>query len=328
MPKVKLQLKNEHFDKHMKRLEDAWTTTMVDAIRQFIPDVVKWYKEKVEAAGAKLNKAIDWDDYENPDTTWSVEDPWYMPSYTDFDDLDRLFGVKVGGIQIKAAGDHVKAVYSLSQAKTAGKVNDRMSFTAAMKVATRRQFTEEDQAAVEWLTTYQLNEIKGQDDDALRVIKRHLLDAAFNRESPNYISTRIKRELGTWETDFRRIAITETARAYSDAALNQMTEMGDDLCFVSAAGEGFHVLPGGRRKVIEPCIYCQEKLENRVFRINDLRGASNFGKKPASWEAAIPMHPNCRHHPQPATKWVIEQIKGKKIPKGGVKIDYVPPADR
>jgi len=57
------------------------------------------------------------------------------------------------------------------------------------------------------------------------------------------------------------------------------------------------------------CLMCKALIENRVFRIEELRDAFNDGGDPNNWAPAVPLHPGCRHSVLPYVKSIYDRAQ-------------------
>lgn len=171
--------------------------------------------------------------------------------------------------------------------------------------------------ALSFAKAYSLNEVKSKDADTLSVFRNHLLQTLEAGENPLKAASALAKEIDGDFAGWRRIARTETARALNMGLFDEAKRLGVDLVYVP--------------KSPVPCSHCEHLIEERVFRREDLQGKTNYRRKQADWQPAVPLHPNCTHLVLPASAWVEEQANlesNGKIPSGGVKIQYKPPSER
>lgn len=173
-----------------------------------------------------------------------------------------------------------------------------------------------DKRALQFTLANAFNEVVTKDAEILGRFRRFLISALENKSSPFKASGDIQKELNKYDSSWATISRTEIARALSKGSYDQTRELGVSYVYIP--------------KTNTACPYCSKQLEGRVFPLDTIEGASNYGKKAAQWEAAIPMHPNCTHYSIPASKWLVDQAKEKNptIPKEGVAVDYTPPKER
>jgi len=171
--------------------------------------------------------------------------------------------------------------------------------------------------ALSFAKAYTLNEVKSKDADTLSVFRTHLLSTLEAGDNPLKAASTLAKEIDGDFAGWRRIARTETARALNMGLFDESARLGIDLVYVP--------------KSPVPCSHCEHLIEERVFRREDLQGKTNYRRKAADWQAAVPLHPNCTHLVLPASAWVEEQASKEsdgKIPPEGVKIQYKPPSQR
>lgn len=60
---------------------------------------------------------------------------------------------------------------------------------------------------------------------------------------------------------------------------------------------------------IGACSDCKTVIENKIFPIADVRGATNDGRARADWVPCVPLHPGCRHSWSPYDEVVYEKAQ-------------------
>lgn len=173
-----------------------------------------------------------------------------------------------------------------------------------------------DIIAMQFAQATAFNEVTSKDSEIMGLFRRKLIAALANREDPYTSAREIAGELDQYQAGWSTISRTEMARSLGQGSLDQTRRLGREHVYLPPTNTS--------------CIHCIRLLEKRVFPIDALEGASNFGKKQRDWTAAIPLHPNCTHHPIPASSWVVEQAlkTADPIPSEGVVVQYIPPAER
>jgi hypothetical protein len=59
------------------------------------------------------------------------------------------------------------------------------------------------------------------------------------------------------------------------------------------------------------CRMCKALIENKVFTIDELRDATNHGRRRSEWVPAIPLHPQCRHGVLPYIKSIYDEAQAE-----------------
>jgi hypothetical protein len=177
------------------------------------------------------------------------------------------------------------------------------------------------QRALQVLEATAFSEVRQRDEQTLAAFKRELLAGVERGANPQTISREFVREIegadGAMYYNYERLARTETARAFAGGVMAQAKDLGLDYLYIPENANA--------------CPQCASKMVGRVFNLSDIMGASNVGKKQADWIPALPMHPNCRDHGIPASKWLVDQATDggrREVPPEGVLVKYVPPAMR
>ncbi len=135
--------------------------------------------------------------------------------------------------------------------------------------------------AVQWLREYTLTELEGALGEYIDALKTALMHGLREGVSPLQVASWMHKATQDGEVHWRMIARTEMARANAEGRLAACVKLGSDRVWVPPhAGS---------------CPSCKRLLENRVFNIADVRGATNYKRPVKEWVACIPLHPNCRH---------------------------------
>lgn len=148
-------------------------------------------------------------------------------------------------------------------------------------------------AEVEKYRAYAFSEIKGQTQKVIDGIRTVVMENRQQGVHPYQFTNDLHRMAGEWETDFRRIAVTEVARAQSQTGYDALTAAGETLC-------EFDDLPG-------QCPDCARLLAGKTFAIADIRNATNYNKPRREWVPCSPLHPFCRHRPRPVAQGIIHE---------------------
>jgi hypothetical protein len=190
--------------------------------------------------------------------------------------------------------------------------------TASDLAAIRRPATFQDSSAMRFALAYGASAVKTQDAAVLGRFKLHLLDALREGDSPRKAAQQTAEALGEDPSTWERIARTEMARAQHFGSVEEAKRLGVE----------YVVVPDQPKN----CEACRRLLANRVFPRAALESASNVGRKPSAWVAAIPMHPNCTCVAIPAASSTIQGARallGGAIPSTGASIEDLPePKDR
>lgn len=172
-----------------------------------------------------------------------------------------------------------------------------------------------DVEAMSFLEAYAFNEISSKDSDTFSLLTHHLIESLERRGNPLGAAKKLARDLDNDVVGWSRVARTESARAIAHGSFAESRRLGVDVVYV----------PDSPRA----CDACQQLVVGRVFRIKDIIGKSNRGRKRADWIPALPVHPNCTCTSVPASDWLVEQAGGiENIGPQGVKVEWVPPHKR
>lgn len=144
-----------------------------------------------------------------------------------------------------------------------------------------------------WLETYTLHELDGALERYIDEVKSALLYGMRGVMNPTQMASAMYHATQDAQVNWRMVARTEAIRANAEGRLAACVQQGYDQVWAPP-----HM--GACRK-------CKRILENKPFRIEDVRGVSNFGKPQSAWVACIPLHPNCRHAWVPYIPEVFEE---------------------
>lgn len=190
--------------------------------------------------------------------------------------------------------------------------------TASDLAAIRRPPTFQDTSAMRFALAYGASAVKTQDAAVMGRFKLNLFDALREGASPRKAAMQTAEALGEDPAPWERIARTEMARAQHFGSVEEAKRLGVE----------YVVVPDQPKN----CEACRRLLANRVFPLAALESASNVGRKPSAWVAAIPMHPNCTCVAIPAASSTIQGARallGGAIPSTGASIEDLPePKDR
>jgi hypothetical protein len=150
-------------------------------------------------------------------------------------------------------------------------------------------------AAVKWLNTYTLHELDTSLTEYTNAIKDSLLYGLQSVVDPLQVASWLYKATKKSEVNWRMIARTEMVRANAAGRLAVCREQGYDKVWAPP-----HV---------GSCKSCRRLLENKVFRIKDVEGVTNFGRDQRDWVASIPLHPHCRHAWLPYIPEVYDELQ-------------------
>jgi hypothetical protein len=135
--------------------------------------------------------------------------------------------------------------------------------------------------ALKWLRTYTLHEFEGAVDRYVDKIRSAVLYGTQQAVNPTQVASWIYHATHEAEINWRLIARTEMIRANHMGRLDACKKMGFERVWVPP-----HV---------GSCSQCKRLIENKIFKIDEFRDGSNYGKPTREWVACIPLHPQCRH---------------------------------
>ena len=214
---------------------------------------------------------------------------------------DNAYRVYVYGVQVARLGE-----MALTKQPTADAV--------AQAVAGNTYI---DRQAMQFARAYTFNEIQSKDRDVVSLFQSRLLQTLDRGEHPSKAARQLSSDLDDDRADWMRIARTETARALQAGLFDETRRLEVDVVYVPTSPTA--------------CDECRRLIDGRVFRRDDIEGATNYKRKQQAWRPAVPLHPNCTHFAIPASQWLIDKAKkeaGGSIPSAGVKVSYTPPVER
>lgn len=171
--------------------------------------------------------------------------------------------------------------------------------------------------SLKFAKAYTLNEIQTKDAQTIGNFKARLFQTLERGEHPSKAARELAQDLDDDFYGWMRIARTETARALNAGLFEETKRLGNDYVFVPHSPT--------------TCEKCAALVDERVFKLSDIEGKTNYKRKQADWIPALPLHPNCTHFPIPASSWTIAKAKEEGeggVPQEGVKIEYIPPHKR
>jgi hypothetical protein len=166
-----------------------------------------------------------------------------------------------------------------------------------------------NQSELDFYRSYAFDEIKGQAQKVKSQVRKAFLEARAQGDNPYAFERNMAKATGDWETDWRRIAVTETARAQSKTSFTALKELGETHCY-------FADIPG-------QCAQCAQHIAGKVFAISDIEARTNFSQPQRNWGPAIPMHPNCRHRPMPVPGGILPGSRVAKPASEGAAVALV-----
>jgi SPP1 gp7 family putative phage head morphogenesis protein len=158
----------------------------------------------------------------------------------------------------------------------------QMLASEKMEHPTQRPLLPQDKSAIEFLEHHLFNEIHSSFEDLKGTLRTALINGVQEGLNPREVSSRLANELEDYETNWDRVAITETSRAESQGRLREYEDAGQDFVIGSTAHDS------------KVCENCKKLIEGVVKRVSDIIGQSNYGRKQADWMSVIPLHPLCR----------------------------------
>lgn len=208
----------------------------------------------------------------------------------------HLFGVEVAGLGEDA----------LTQPPDAEKIRE---------LARSPRFV--DTEATNYLQARAFAHVRNLDLDLIGEFRTLLIEGTYQRENPKQVAHEFGRTLGDYSPRWSTIARTEMAEALNHGSLQQTRALGLHHVY-------FPEVPGC-------CVDCKRLIDGMVFPLSSIEGKTNRGIKKEAWQPASQIHPNCVHHPIPASQWLVDQateIGGGTIPASGIYVPYTPPSER
>ena len=176
----------------------------------------------------------------------------------------------------------VRAVVELASHPMEAYLLGQLFATEAIQAPMLRPLQPEDKKSIEFLEHYSFNEISSAFDELKGDLRHELIAGVEAGENPREVARRMANALKDYETQWGAIAVTETARAESQGRLQEFLDQGLEYVTGSSAHDS---------KVCDDCL---RLLNNQTYRIKDIIGNSNYGRRKADWVACIPLHPWCR----------------------------------
>lgn len=144
-------------------------------------------------------------------------------------------------------------------------------------------------STAQWLRWVLEQELTGTLDRYTDEIKSAVLYGVQGDANPTEVASRLYQATQAADRDWRLVAQTEMARANALGRLEATRQMGYSEVWIPPHTGS--------------CEACKALIENRIFPVEQLARANNYGKKRDAWEPALPLHPRCRHV---ATPWIPE----------------------
>jgi SPP1 gp7 family putative phage head morphogenesis protein len=145
-----------------------------------------------------------------------------------------------------------------------------------------RPVTDEDRRAIEFLEHYAFTELDSKFEEMKAELRNQLIGAAVLGKNPREVARAMANTTKDYNLDFGTIAITETARAESQGRLQELVDQGFTHCEGSSAHDS------------RVCDHCKRMIDGKTYKIADIIGQSNYGRKVDAWLPVIPLHPRCR----------------------------------
>jgi hypothetical protein len=145
----------------------------------------------------------------------------------------------------------------------------------------------QERNALEWAKMHAADYIQSKQQDLLTGVRRLVMQAKQERWEPNYLAGQLFDYFGSYNRDWRRIALTELAYAENNGYL--MTLQAGDTVYIFEAANC--------------CKKCKEINLGKTFTYVKKPGnpytevwvgKNNVGKKTADWVPVVPLHPHCR----------------------------------
>lgn len=141
--------------------------------------------------------------------------------------------------------------------------------------------------AIKWAKLHAAEEVRTKEEEVLKGVKHLVVQARMERWEPQRLAQELFDQFGQYNRDWRRIAITETAKAVSNGYLMGLKD-GDQVFIQESAGM---------------CDHCRRLNTGKVFTYREIPGnektelwvgKTNYGRKTRDWNPCVPLHPHCR----------------------------------
>lgn len=150
-------------------------------------------------------------------------------------------------------------------------------------------------AAVEWQRHYTMHELDGALAKYADRIRSALLYGMRGSVNPTQVASWLYKATRDAEVNWRTVARTEMVRANAAGRLDALEAMGYTEVWAP--------------RHTGACKQCRRLLEDRVFKISEVRDVTNFGLPVSQWRPCIPLHPQCRHVWTAAIPEVFEEAQ-------------------
>jgi hypothetical protein len=170
-----------------------------------------------------------------------------------------------------------------------------------------------EEEAIKWAQLHAGEKIATQNQYVIQKVRSLVIEARRGRWTPDELRQALLNQLGEFNRDWRRIAITELAECMSNGYLATLKE-GD---WVIGQSDG------------TACEWCREHIHGKVFKVVRAPGdpwrevwigKTNYGRRKKDWIPCIPAHPNCR------CRWQWFNPKFMKVTPDG-RIDLKTPEE-
>lgn len=244
-----------------------------------------------------------------------------IPSFEDIQSLQSFCASIVAPDGIEAVKQYIPKGFAFGVGQFSGGLDSYMEgevvsgFDVASLLKEPRIL---DAAAMQYAQSSSYLATVKKDSNEISSFLEQLLIGLQDGENPVTIARRTADKLEQNPSQWVTLARSEMADALAQGSMDEARRLGADYVFVPSHPDASEA--------------CQRLIEGRLFGRDWLQGQSNVGKKSKDWGAALPCHPNCRHHLLPASRSLLamvrKQIGSDTIPVTGIKVDYKPPSQR
>jgi len=175
----------------------------------------------------------------------------------------------------------MRAIAALAAQPMQAYLLGQMFATEAAQATVHRPLMPDDRRAIQTLEHYTFNEIDSSFDDLKGELRNQLIGGISTGLGPKEVARAMASILDDHKTNWEMIAITETARAESQGRLQELLDQG----YTHVIGSSAH----------DPrvCDWCRDNINDKVVKIADIIGKSNYGRKADARLPVIPGHPRC-----------------------------------
>lgn len=149
--------------------------------------------------------------------------------------------------------------------------------------------TSEEQQAMEFARLHAGSKIQLQDEKMKEGVKQLVMRAVHERWTTRRLSQELFDAFGTYNRDWRRIALTELSEALTNGYIGSLND-GDRV-------EGITATNG--------CKHCRRLIDSKVYIVSKVPrwdkpdqyvwvGKTNYGRTTKDYVACVPLHPHCR----------------------------------